>query len=236
VRAAQEMANDVVHWVDSQLGVREISIIGHSMGGKVAMEIALRHADRVANLVVVDISPVPYSGTLMHTAIIDQMAGMDLSALQSASEAREAMKAVIPDPTTREFVLTNLVSDPNSKGYKWKVNIQALRRGLLSGDLAGFTPAPAASFGGPCLWIKGGNSAYIQPEAHSGHMRELFPAHELQTIAGAGHWPHAENPEVGFRARPTPLTPVTPVCAYTRARSCVCVCVCICAVGGAECS
>ena len=171
-RAEQEMADDVVHWVDSHLGVREISIIGHSMGGKVAMELALNHADRVANLVVVDIAPVPYSGTLMHTAIIDKMADMDLGALKSAGEAREAMKAVIPDAATREFVLTNLVSDPSSKGYKWKVNIEALREGLLSGALAGFEPAAEwKPYRGPCLWIKGGNSAYIQPDAHSGHMR-----------------------------------------------------------------
>ena len=187
----------MVHWVDSHFGAREISVIGHSMGGKVAMELALCHPERVANLVVVDISPVPYSGTLMHTAIIDKMAGMDLGALKSAGEAREAMKAVIPDAVTREFVLTNLVSDPQSKGYKWKVNIEALRSGLLSGALAGFDRAEDCKpFHGPCLWLKGGNSAYVQPDAHSPHMRELFPSFDLHTLANCGHWPHAENPEV----------------------------------------
>ena len=187
----------MVHWVDTHFGAREISVIGHSMGGKVAMELALRRPERVANLAVVDISPVPYSGTLMHTAIIDKMAGMDLGALKSAGEAREAMKAVVPDAVTREFVLTNLVSDPQSKGYKWKVNIEALRSGLLSGALAGFDRAEDCKpFHGPCLWLKGGNSAYVQPDAHSSHMRELFPSFDLHTLTNCGHWPHAENPEV----------------------------------------
>mmetsp|Transcript_38462 Transcript_38462/g.56553 ORF Transcript_38462/g.56553 Transcript_38462/m.56553 type:complete len:150 (-) Transcript_38462:431-880(-) len=131
----------------------------------------------------------------MHTAIIEAMAVMDLSALTSPADARAALKEVIPNAETREFVLTNLVVDPATKKYKWKVNVAAIHRGLTSGGLTGFSAPSATPFAGPCLWIKGGKSKYIDPLAHSEVMHTHFPLCEMHTIDNSGHWPHHETPQ-----------------------------------------
>ena len=114
------------------------------------------------------------------------MAGMDVGALTNASAAREALAQVIPDAGTRDFVLTNLVMDPKTKQYKWKVNVEAISAGLRSGALSQFTPPGDSPFEGPTLWIKGGKSNYVLPDEHSAAMKTFFPAFHLHTIDSAG--------------------------------------------------
>lgn len=117
----KEMACDVIEFVDKEHRVRDISVVGHSMGGKVAMHLALAFPERISNLVVVDIAPVSYSGTLMHSAIIEGMSSMDLKSIKNLTQARAALEGIIPNLETREFVLTNLIQHPVSKEYMWKV-------------------------------------------------------------------------------------------------------------------
>jgi len=174
-----------------------VTLVGHSMGGKVAMTVALRRPELLTALVVVDIAPMDYGGaSSQFEEFIAGMQGLDLTQLDSRKSADEALAEAVPDATVRGFLLQSLVRD--GEGWRWRLNLDVLQQGL--GGLGSFPPAPdGAVFDGPVLWIAGADSPYVQAEARP-RMTELFPRTRLVRIKGAGHWVHSEQPGVFLAA------------------------------------
>ena len=186
-----EMSDDVIDFAEG-FGVREACLVGHSLGGKVAMHLALQYPEKVRSLVVVDIAPVDYAGSMMHESILQGMASLDLGAISSTADAREKLMPFVEDAAVREFVLTNLTLDSSSKKYSWKVNLDALVASIRDGSLSSFPVSPGARYDGPCLFIRGARSGYMKDE-YTARILELFPQAEFETM-DTGHWPHAEVP------------------------------------------
>lgn len=180
------MADDVVNLLDAE-GVHEIALIGHSMGGKVAMTLALTWPERVAALVVGDIAPVAYAPHLHD--YVAAMRHLPLANIRSRAEADRALAHDIGEANVRHFLLTNL--ERCSKGYRWRIPLAILADQMPL--LEGF-PELTASFSGPSLFVQGGRSHYVT-KAHHKLIRQRFPETEFTCIAEAGHWLHVETPE-----------------------------------------
>lgn len=178
------MAADIALLQDT-LGIARSHVVGHSLGGRVAMQLALHHAQRVRRLVVADIAPVAYAPH--HTAILAALQAADLAGIASRGEVDAQLAQSIADNGVRQFLLKSLYKE--DEVWRWRFNLPALQA-----SYANITAAQSGGpFAGPTLFIKGGLSDYIRPE-HEGAMRALFPRFELETIAGAGHWLHGEKP------------------------------------------
>jgi pimeloyl-ACP methyl ester carboxylesterase len=187
-----------------------VVLVGHSMGGKVAMQLALRRPELLRALVVVDIAPTVYPLQGGRTDDPDEEASpfadfiaamkrLDLADLRTRQDADEALRPSVPSRMVRSFLLQSLVRENlqdggDGGGWRWRLNLDLLERDL--GELRGFpAPPPGASFDGPVLWMAGANSAYVLPEDRP-QMDALFPATRLVRIKNAGHWVHSEQPEV----------------------------------------
>ncbi len=183
-----------------------VTLVGHSMGGKVAMQLALRRPELLRALVVVDIAPVEYPAQGGRTddpdeeaspfaAFIEAMRAMDLDALATRADADAALRAAVPSRMVRSFLLQSLVREQSGgDGWRWRLNLELLERDL--GELRGFPdPPPGTTFDGPVLWIAGARSTYVLDEDRP-HMDARFPATRLVRIRNAGHWVHSEQPEV----------------------------------------
>ncbi len=171
------------------LGIDRAQWIGHSMGGKAAMTVALRYPEVVGHLVVIDIAPVAYRHD--HGHLVAAMTGLDLDRIRSRNQAEEALRDDIPDDVIRRFLLQNLVLDQGR--YRWRLNLPALQRDM--DEIVGFPPdLDGAHFPGPSLFVAGGASNYIAA-GHHGAIRGFFPRAEIQVIDGAGHWVHVDKPE-----------------------------------------
>lgn len=167
-----------------------VHVVGHSMGGKVAMVLALRHPELVDRLVVVDISPTGGGDQGEFEHLLDSLAGLDLSALSRRSDADERLSGSIGDARVRGFLLQNLRSGKD--GFHWRANLELLRRELPA--IGGFPEDLAGTFDRPVLWVAGERSPYVRDE-HEEDMRRLFPRTVQVTIKGTGHWVHSEQPE-----------------------------------------
>lgn len=171
-----------------------VALVGHSMGGKAAMVLALRHPRLVERLCVVDVSPVDYRGTSEFAGYIAAMRGMDLGALERRSDADAALAEAVPNTTVRSFLLQNLRREGDS--WTWQPNLEVLGRDL---DLLTSWPedavAGAAPYPGKVLWVAGQTSPYVQDE-YAGAMDRWFPQNRRVTVKNAGHWVHSEQPEV----------------------------------------
>jgi esterase len=182
------MADDVRAFLARQ-GLPAAAVIGHSMGGKVAMRLALAHGEEVERLVVVDIAPVAYRRGF--NAYVAAMRALDLSQISRRSEADALLAEEIDDAGVRGFLLQNLVSGED--GLAWRVPLQALADNMP--ELLGFPePRDAERYEGPTLFVTGGRSDYVRPEHHAEILR-LFPNAQFAAIADAGHWVHAEAPQ-----------------------------------------
>lgn len=183
----ETMAADVLAWMDEQ-SLESAAILGHSMGGKTAMCAALIAPERLVRLVVVDIAPVDSPGE--HVPVIEAMRRTDLSSVSRRTDADAALAASITDPDLRAFVLQNLVMDGD--GYRWRINLEAISTGLPA--LMRFPEfRPDTRYGGPCLFVHGARSNYVR-KVHHAAIKKLFPSADVQAIADAGHWVHAEQP------------------------------------------
>lgn len=160
-------------------------VIGHSMGGKAAMALALTHPDRVRRLIVADMAPVSYTHT--HAHLIDVMLALDLSDVRTRGHADRALSEAIPERGVRVFLLQAL----DVKRKKWSLNLEVL---LQEMDRIVGWPEIDGVFEGPTLFLSGGTSDYVLPE-HRDHIKALFPAAKFASIPGAGHWLHAERPQ-----------------------------------------
>ncbi len=170
-------------------GIEHASLLGHSMGGKVAMRMALLHPGEVDRLVIVDIAPAANPPNLL--AYIHAMRAIDLRGVKRRAEVDAALAGAVPDPAERAFLLQNLVID--EEAARWRLNLEAIERGFP--QIVGFPDLPAGTaYRGPALFVAGARSNYIQPE-HEPAIRRLFPAARIMRIEGAGHWVHAEQPQ-----------------------------------------
>ena len=167
------------------------AVIGHSMGGKVAMRAALDRPEMISRLLVADIAPVAYGGTFARYAAA--MRAVKLGPELTRAAASDAMEEAVPDPTVRAFLLQNLRL---GTAPAWRIGLDEISAGMAD-ILAWHSPA-GEQFTGPTLFVAGARSDYIQP-AHRPIIRALFPAARFVTLKNAGHWLHADNP-AGFRA------------------------------------
>jgi len=185
------MAADVDRFFTAR-GLERAVVIGHSMGGKTAMQLALHYPQRVEKLVVADMAPRAY--TASHDKIFDALLALDLPRFQTRPQIETALEPDIPNPVLRRFLLKNLGRD-QAGAFFWKINLRdlALNYWRLREPVAGDAP-----YAGPTLFIRGGNSKYVQPEDEP-LIHEWFPAARVETIEAAGHWVHADRPEEFLR-------------------------------------
>jgi esterase len=179
----EAMAGDLGETIAARGG--RADVLGHSMGGKAAMVLALTAPERVARLIVADIAPVAYSHSQLE--LVGAMQGLDLGVARR-SEADAALAARVPEPGVRAFLLQSLAFGDGRAA--WKLNLPAL--GEQMPRIMGF-PDLESSFAGPVLFVTGASSDYVRPE-HWLRIRALFPAAGRVEIAGAGHWLHADAP------------------------------------------
>ena len=184
------MADDVREFMRSE-SIEECAFIGHSMGGKVAMQLALSHPELLTRLMVVDIAPVAYPPTADgQMDVLAGMEAMEVEALSSRKEAEQRLVATIEDDTTRKFVLTNLIRNEDGD-YRWRLNLASIRDNY---DRLREKPLLGEAFTKPTLFVKGALSNYIQAQNEE-EILDLFPRASVKTIMQAGHWLHAERPQ-----------------------------------------
>jgi esterase len=172
------------------------AVVGHSMGGKVAMALALLRPALVDRLVVVDVAPVPTGPMTSFGRYVEGMRAVDLEHLPDRATAERTLEPSVPDPVVRSFLLQNLRRE--GSGWRWQMNLRLLGDELA--EVAGWPdlrgePWHAEPYPGPVLWVGGSASDYIRPE-HAPAMRTLFPRVQSVTVKGAGHWVHADQPAV----------------------------------------
>lgn len=183
----EAMAVDVLAWLDAR-GLGTVDLMGHSMGGKVAMRLACRHPGRVRRLVVVDIAPKDYLSH-GHRAEFAAMNELRLETLQSRGEAEMKMEGRVPDWGMRKFLTTNLERGEDG-AWRWTVNLPVLTAALP--EVERNPLADEERFAGRTLFIRGGRSRYVKDE-DLGQIAWRFPASRVETIAAAGHNPHMET-------------------------------------------
>lgn len=176
------MADDLAQIIDAHGG--EMDVVGHSMGGKASMVLAVQHPDAVRRLIVADISPVSYGHSQIQ--FIDAMRKVDLTQVEKRSDAVAQLAPHVPDPTLQSFFTQSL----DLKDKRWRLNLDALATNM--DDILGF-PELQGSFEGPTLFLSGADSDYVVPEYRPA-IRALFPKARFAKIPGAGHWLHAEKP------------------------------------------
>ncbi|MDX5383567.1 MAG: alpha/beta fold hydrolase [Rhodobacterales bacterium] len=180
----QDMAGDLAEVIEANGG--QADVLGHSMGGKAAMVLALTRPDLVRRLIVADIAPVAYAHTQSHR--IAAMKAMDLTDLSTRAEADRRLALTVEDPGLRAFFLQSL--DLKSQPPRWKLNLDVLDAEMPG--IIGF-PQIEGAYDGPTLFLTGAESDYVRPE-HRPRIQQLFPKARFARLAGAGHWLHADKP------------------------------------------
>jgi pimeloyl-ACP methyl ester carboxylesterase len=184
-------ASDIAETM-AALGIGRAVVLGHSMGGKAAMMLALTRPDLVERLIIADIAPRPYPPALR--AVVAAMQALPLHAGLTRQEADQALRTAVPEAPIRSFLLQNLRFETSPPG--WRIGLAEIAAAIP--EIEGFAPPAGARFEGPALAMAGALSPYIRPEDHAA-FRVLFPRISFANIPRAGHWLHAENPE-GFLA------------------------------------
>ena len=186
------MADAVAADLHDRLGAHAaVTLVGHSMGGKTAMALALRHPALVRGLVVLDIAPDDSSHGYGFGRLIRALKDLDISSFTTRADADAALAPAVTDPGVRAFLLQNLHRAPGG-GWRWLPNLDLLERALPL--ISGWPLGVRGSWDGPVLWLRGSESGYVTEE-HIPTMKSLFPRARLVTIKNAGHWLHAEQPD-----------------------------------------
>ncbi len=179
-----DMADDLALVIRTLGG--KVDLLGHSMGGKAAMQLALTHGDLLRRLVVADIAPVAYGHD--QSPHIHSMRALDLTNLSTRAEADRRLSASIDDPGLRAFFLQSL--DLKSTPPHWRLNLDVLEAEMPK--IVGW-PDTVGAFDGPALFLTGADSHYVKPEYRE-TIRTLFPKARFAKLPGAGHWLHADRP------------------------------------------
>ncbi len=183
----QLMAKDVQEFMEKNW-LYEAHVVGHSMGGKVAMQLASEHPDMISKLVLVDMAPKQYEGS--HEEIFQAMFALNLATLASRNEADELMRDKIPSYGVRQFLIKSLSLNKDTQQYEWKLNLPVIYKNY--NHILSYNPLYQA-YEGPTLFIKGETSDYILLEELEDY-RRYFPAATIEIVLQAGHWVHAEQP------------------------------------------
>jgi esterase len=182
------MAADIVELMDD-LKLPSATLIGHSLGGKVAMQVALNNPGRVSDLVVIDIAPVTYGAR--QDAALDALNLLAQNHITSRRDADALISEYIAEASVRAFLLKNLARKPEGN-FSLKLNLASINQNYASTLVSAPTGHP---YEGPALFLKGEHSAYIQ-EKHRPIIQQLFPDSQLEVVADTAHWLHAEKPEI----------------------------------------
>jgi esterase len=180
------MVDDLVAFIDEHK-LNDPIIMGHSMGGKVAMNFAVAHPDKLQKLIVVDISPRYYD--LEHYVIIDGLKVIPIETLSSRNEADAVLADFVPEPDVRQFLLKNL-QRKSEGGFTWKINLSVIDKNMRN---IGVDLQYPGKFEKPTLFIRGSKSKYVKDEDMI-HIQAIFPQAELKTL-DTGHWVQAEKPQ-----------------------------------------
>ena len=183
----EDMAMDVKELIDEQ-NLSGAILMGHSLGGKTAMEFAELFPEKLRALIVVDIAPRRY--VVHHREILDSLLQVDTKTLNARSEAEEFLKKSIPDFGTRQFLLKNLYWKEKDR-LDWRFNLKVINEKI---ENVGAQITFAHPFPKPTLFIKGEKSNYINYDDER-EIFEMFTNVEIKTAPGAGHWVHADSPE-----------------------------------------
>ena len=183
-----EMAEDVRAYIE-KCRIAPVSIIGHSMGGKTAMALALLHPESIDRLIVADVAPVAYADTL--TPIAEAMRSVDVFAAASRTEVQRRLQDLLPDPSVAGFLAQNLIT--RNDHFDWRINL-----GVISVEMSRLSAFPEAlrecCFRRRVTVIAGADSAYVAKRDGS-DFAPMFPNVAVQVIEGAGHWLHADQPD-----------------------------------------
>jgi len=182
------MALDIISYMDNNK-IKSAIFLGHSMGGKVAMAMALKYPERVINLIVADIAPVNYKAH--HQEIIRALCSVNFDIQNTRREVDKKLAETISDLGIRQFLLKNLYMSEDQK-ISWKMNIKGISENYVNIQ-AGMSVD--TTFTKPVLFIAGGLSDYIKPEYKNITLR-LFPKAQMKVIADTSHWLHAEKPRI----------------------------------------
>ena len=179
------MVEDLKELLDDE-GLEKVYLMGHSIGGKTVMNLAVTYPERVEKLIVADIAPRYYP--IHHQTILEGLNSLNLSEIKSRKEADDQLAHYIPELCVRQFLLKSLTR--KSEGFAWKVNLKVITENI---ENVGEVLPEGTIFEGSTLFLAGANSKYIQ-EKDVPDMLDHFPNYELQIIPNAGHWLHAEQP------------------------------------------
>lgn len=182
-----DMVEDVYELLQDLDAVPAV-VMGHSMGGLVAMEMAFRTPEVLQGVIVIDIVPRPHRAGV--SDVLEAMAQIQVNSLESKKEAEEALARAIDNPVVRQFVLTNLVV--TEAGLQWRINLPVLQAFLIESQA--YRPSPTDVYEGPALFIRGGKSNYIQDDDFA-LIRHHFPRVRIETVEKAGHWVHYDAPD-----------------------------------------
>lgn len=171
------------HWI------YRAHIVGHSMGGKTAMQFALLYPDMADKLAVIDMAPKQYPGG--HEPIIQALLDLDIDRVENRQDAEEFLAGRIETPAVVQFLTKNITRNHAGR-YSWKMNLSAIHRNYPAILRAVEAEAP---YEGPALFLRGGRSSYVLPQDEP-DIKALFPQARIETVEGAGHWVHAEAPDV----------------------------------------
>lgn len=181
----EHMAADVLEWLDDR-GIPAAHVLGHSLGGKVVMQIACRRPERVLSSTIVDIAPRAYR---VDRGAFEALLGLDLSVLRLRRDAEHALHDAIPDRGLRLFLLSNLERTEDGR-LSWRVNLPVLADALPA--LRSAPLGPEERFDGPTLFVRGGKSPFIRLEDHAVILRH-FPRAVIRVLPEAGHYPQVEQ-------------------------------------------
>lgn len=180
------MVSDILEFIETHNIVDPV-LIGHSMGGKAAMNFAVAHPQKLQKLVVVDIAPKAYS--MAHYVILEGLQAVPIAEITSREEADAALARFVDEPDVRQFLLKNLQRKPEG-GFKWKLNLTAVADNIHKIGLDLQFPG---KFEKPTLFVRGERSNYVKDEDFE-RIREVFPAAQIETM-DTGHWLPAEKPK-----------------------------------------
>lgn len=183
----QVMADDLVEFMEDQ-GLEKSHLLGHSMGGKTAMTLALRHPEKVERLLVVDIAPRSYP--VHHQTILEGLNAIDLEQLQSRKQADDLLAKYVDEKSIRQFLLKSLGRNEEGK-FIWKINLPVITEKI---DTIGQAIESESVFDHPTLFVTGANSNYVQ-DKDKPDIEKYFPNSNIIKMKNAGHWLHAEQPE-----------------------------------------
>lgn len=183
----QDLAQDIIDTLD-HLTIDQFDVVGHSMGGKVAMTLSALAPQRVNHLIILDMAPIAYKGH-RHQNVFTGLREVNHHAITKRNEAEQYLARYINDPGVRQFLLKSLVK--TETGYQWRFNVEGLITNYAT--IMGWQPA-SQPFIGKTLFIKGQLSDYIESQYRDAIMTQ-FPNAKAHVVANTGHWLHAEKPD-----------------------------------------